>query len=1129
MDVMEGPLPHGKQKELNKITVISERSKNKYRGKCKNVINEDHHIQPVLQVKRDEDISVNYEITSSSSSCESRVSVTTNGNECSDKRISEIVYILEKDESPWVNSLPVTEAINASYSSSHIVIEKVDNVIEQERTGTKDDVNPNLLVNTLKTDEITWKEGSAVNTNDTTKKLKNGKNLFKIFHQNIRGIKSKASELLNSLISDYPQIICITEHHLKDYEIDKLPIEHYILGSKYCRQNHKNGGVCIYVHEDLEFFRIPLEKYCVEKDIEICALKLTIAPIHITILVTYRSPSGNFNNFMTNLDTVLNLCYNNNSILVICGDININYLDNCMKRQQLDALLLTYNLKGTVTFPTHITNTSSTAIDNIFLTKTSKYTIAPYTTGLSDHEAQILTIENVAPTRQRKNSITVRDINDQNIREFQLQLSYENWEDIFAEEDANVSFNKFLNTYLRIFQSCFTKKHKNVNIIPKPWLTAGIKTSCKRKRELYLIARDSMRSEPKIYYKHYCKILTKVLKEAKKIYYKDIINRSKNKIKTTWNIIHKETMNQPDDNNIKSLKINNYITQNQKIIANEINDYFLNIAKITNTTGNNANKENSNPIQYLFKYFHQPFKNIRWTYTSSKEINKIINSLKNKHSSGYDEITTKIIKISKHYIISPIINISNKMLSQGVYPERLKFALIKPIYKNGDKSSPSNYRPISLLPAFSKIFEKLIYERLFDHLGKNTILSEHQYGFRKDMSTENASYMLLNDILTAMNSKQIVGGIFCDLQKAFDCINHEVLLKKLEFYGVTMKFYNLIKSYLDGRYQKVVINSTTGAESNWEKIKQGVPQGSILGPILFLIYINDLPKLAPTGTKILLYADDTSIIVTSPNLTHYEIQINEIFKEVNYWFKLNKLKLNFNKTHYLQFTPTTNRMDAFKINLQGPQVNSSSHTKFLGLIVDDSLSWKDHIDQMRPKLNSACFVIRSLQAMMDIETLKIIYFAYVHSIVSYGIIFWGNQLYSDKIFKIQKRAVRIITNSRTRDSCRKLFQRLEILPLYSQYIFSISLFVVKNKHLYNTNNLIHGFNTRQKTNLHQPTANLTKYQKGVYYSGVKIFNNLPKEIKDLTNQTTPFRNSLKRFLLLNCFYNREEYFNYSTI
>ena len=232
------------------------------------------------------------------------------------------------------------------------------------------------------------------------------------------------------------------------------------------------------------------------------------------------------------------------------------------------------------------------------------------------------------------------------------------------------------------------------------------------------------------------------------------------------------------------------------------------------------------------------------------------------------------------------------MLVHGIYPERPKFSLIKPIYKSGDKCSPANYRPV-----FSKIFKKVIIKRLFDHLNSNVILNKHQYGFRSKVSTENASYILLNEILTALNNKHMVGGIFCDLLKALDGINHAVLLEKMQFYGVSGKFYKLVKSYLDGRYQKVILSHNNIIESTWEKIKQGVPQGSILGSIFFLIYINDLPNLASIGTKILLYADDTSIIVTSPNLGNFETKIDKIFGDISNWFKVNQLILNYNKTH----------------------------------------------------------------------------------------------------------------------------------------------------------------------------------------------------------------------------------------
>jgi hypothetical protein len=245
-----------------------------------------------------------------------------------------------------------------------------------------------------------------------------------------------------------------------------------------------------------------------------------------------------------------------------------------------------------------------------------------------------------------------------------------------------------------------------------------------------------------------------------------------------------------------------------------------------------------------------------------------------------------------------------------------------------------------------------------------------------------------------------------------------------------------------------------------------------------------LPNLTSTGTKILLYSDDTSVIVTSPNLENFETKIDDIFGDINNWFTANQLILNYNKTNYLQLNKQNSWDYEVKPNYQDNCIKSSSNTKFLGLTIDDSLSWKAHIYQIMSKLNTACFVIQTIQAIMSLETLGVVYFTYIHSVISYGIILGGNQPYSDKIFKIQKRMIRIITISRTRDSCRELFKKLEILPLYSQYIYSI--FVIKNKQLFYTNNQIHSICTRFKTNLHPSTANLTKFQKGVYYSAIKF-------------------------------------------
>jgi hypothetical protein len=262
------------------------------------------------------------------------------------------------------------------------------------------------------------------------------------------------------------------------------------------------------------------------------------------------------------------------------------------------------------------------------------------------------------------------------------------------------------------------------------------------------------------------------------------------------------------------------------------------------------------------------------------------------------------------------------------------------ILKKEKKSEMSNYRPISLLTSFSKIFEKVIFNRLHNHVHNNNILAPEQYGFRNNLSTESASYNLINNILEALNNKFTVGGILCDLTKAFDCVNHTILLSKLEFYGITGSAYNLIKSYLNDRYRRVLIKNTNSRNylSDWVKVKLGVPQSSILDPLPFLFYINDLLGLINSFSKPTLFADDTSLIFTHPDITEFKEGINTVFEKLVKWFQINLLSLNLNKTYYMQFMSKNSDTDDINIRYKTIQINNVYCTNFLGLTLDSTLS-----------------------------------------------------------------------------------------------------------------------------------------------------------------------------------------------
>jgi len=345
-------------------------------------------------------------------------------------------------------------------------------------------------------------------------------------------------------------------------------------------------------------------------------------------------------------------------------------------------------------------------------------------------------------------------------------------------------------------------------------------------------------------------------------------------------------------------------------------------------------------------------------------------------------------------------------------------------------------------------------------------------------------------------------------------------------YVITGKGLKLITSYLQDRNQRVIISSRSKLYySEWESIKQGVPQGSVLGPLLFLIYINDLPQTINSLADPVLFADDTSMIVKSTEPWEFLHSIQRNIINADRWFKSNSLLLNMDKTHLLQFYTKIGQIMDLEVCYENKQITTVNTIKFLGLIIDSTLSWKQHIDSIISKLNRACFAIRQVKPYMALEALKTIYFSYFHSIVTHGIIFWGNSVHSQYIFKIQKRMIRLIANLGVRDSCRCVFKELGILALYSQYLYSLLMFVAKNRDLFQASTDVHSFGTRYKNDLHLPSAKLKVFQRGTFYSGIIAYNHLPRNTKDLSYDVKRFKWVLKRFFQTHSFYSLEEYFN----
>ena len=794
---------------------------------------------------------------------------------------------------------------------------------------------------------------------DLANTIDNHQSDLSALHLNIRGVNSKIGELThlidNSFKSQPPDILMLCETWLKSNS-PHPNVPGYQL-ERHDRKRRKGGGTGILISSKCRYKR----RYDLEEldcpSLESCFIELYNHKKNTIFGSIYRPPNTPPDEFIEIFNKLLTKIHNNDpkSDIVIGLDHNMDLLKHKTHRSTRVFVENLYDIGLTplITKPTRIAHNSATLIDNILvshrlLDNTDQGIICD---NISDHLPCYVLLHDICPTKKEDQFITTRDLREPNLITLKRILS----EGVLLpdpNQDMNQQFNQLhdtLSKYIDNFIPIVTRKLNPKRIRREKWVCAGLLRSIKKCKQLYRKhINNKMNMKLLEKYKHYNQILQKTKRYAKKSYYLEQCKQHSSNSKKLWQTINHvicKTNNKTEI--IEKLKINN-ITEYRDVIAEELAKYFSTVGKVfADKIGPSAKSEHD----YL-KSIPISTKSIFFNPVTTTEINRILVKMIPKTSSGIDEINNKLLKELKDYLLVPLEQIFNQSLEQGIFPDRMKTAKVVPLHKGQSKDVASNYRPISLLLTISKILEKVVYKRVYEFLTDTGQLFVSQYGFRKKHACDHAVGELISAIAKGFEEGKQTAGVFLDLSKAFDTLNHSSVLLKLDRYGLRGPCLKWFESYLSNRSMLVSCRSSDSSDihtSELHKVEYGAPQGSCLGPLLFLIYCNDL-QIHLLYLNCIQFTDDTTLYITHANLNYISFALDHDLRILQDWFKANKLTLNVGKSVCILFDRKPDTGKELRIQINDEAIPQVEFTKFLGMWVDQTLSWREHASRLILKL-----------------------------------------------------------------------------------------------------------------------------------------------------------------------------------